>query len=152
MTATNHILSGAALAVIIDKPAIALPAAFLLHFFLDLLPHYGMHSFEERQKFPRLFRYSFITDIVLASCALLLLLILASPWYVIVAAILSASPDLAWGYRFIFLEKLGKLKPPNMNKFNQFHADIQKLESIKLGFAIEAIFSGVMLTILLQYL
>lgn len=40
MTATNHALSGALIAAFLPPP-IAIPAAFLSHFVLDAIPHFG---------------------------------------------------------------------------------------------------------------
>src|SRR5437868_4335098 len=40
MTWLNHAATGALIAVVIKNPAVALPAAFLSHFVIDILPHW----------------------------------------------------------------------------------------------------------------
>ena len=42
MTTTAHALTGAAIAVVIKKPKLAIPLAFLSHFACDALPHFGI--------------------------------------------------------------------------------------------------------------
>jgi membrane-bound metal-dependent hydrolase YbcI (DUF457 family) len=44
MTATNHVLAGAVVALAVKQPALAIPLAVLSHFLLDALPHYGFES------------------------------------------------------------------------------------------------------------
>lgn len=53
MTATNHVLTGAVIALAVKQPALAIPLAVLSHFLLDALPHYGVESgtiFDYRKK------------------------------------------------------------------------------------------------------
>lgn len=40
MLATPHLLSGAAIAVVVPNPVISLPLAFVSHFVLDKIPHW----------------------------------------------------------------------------------------------------------------
>lgn len=44
MQGTPHLLAGAALACALKRPGLALPAAFLSHFLLDLTPHLDAHA------------------------------------------------------------------------------------------------------------
>lgn len=41
MIALNHALTGAAIAIAIKQPALVIPLAFLSHFVLDTIPHFG---------------------------------------------------------------------------------------------------------------
>ena len=41
MTATNHALSGALIGLAVMQPILALPLAFVSHFMLDAVPHFG---------------------------------------------------------------------------------------------------------------
>lgn len=41
MIALNHTLTGAAIAIAVKQPALAIPLAFLSHFVLDAIPHFG---------------------------------------------------------------------------------------------------------------
>ena len=48
MTATNHALTGATIATLVRQPYLAIPLAFLSHFFCDALPHFDIKfKFEE---------------------------------------------------------------------------------------------------------
>lgn len=42
MIATNHALTGAAIAVVIKQPILAIPLAFVSHFICDAIPHFGV--------------------------------------------------------------------------------------------------------------
>lgn len=147
MTATSHAITGAAIGLIIQEPVLALPLAFVSHFICDMLPHFGFHTFEERRKYAKWFHLSLKVDALLLALLFASLIYFGASWVVIIAAILAGSPDFAWAYRYIFLEKGGKKKPPKMSLLNQFHSDIQTLESIKNGY-FEAAFSGLMIAII----
>lgn len=98
MTATNHGLFGALLAVSLQKyPAVALAVAPFSHFLLDALPHYGNAKMSLKSR--KFFR------ILLADCTIAVLTTLAVAWFwphiallVVVCAFLAASPDLMWIY------------------------------------------------------
>lgn len=138
MTGINHALTGVSIAVFIDKPILALPLAFLSHFLLDLLPHFG-EIFENRRKFSK----TVWSIDLLCVLLFLLLLIFQQNWYFLIAAIFAMSPDFAWIYRFTVSEKYGKLPPKPENKFNKFHASIQKLE-FRWGIIVEIMYFAVM--------
>lgn len=46
-----HIIVGAAMATKIPNPLISLPLAFLVHFPLDLIPHWNPHLYQETKKY-----------------------------------------------------------------------------------------------------
>ena len=70
---TNHMVTGAVIALVVKQPALALPLAFLSHFVLDALPHYGERG--EEQMFSRLTRAVIVTDLVVAGSFWLWLLV-----------------------------------------------------------------------------
>lgn len=43
MTGYNHVATGVIVAVIIKNPVAVIPVAFVSHFVLDALPHFGRH-------------------------------------------------------------------------------------------------------------
>lgn len=133
MTGTNHALTGAVIAGAIGNPIIALPVAFVSHFLLDGLPHFG----EGVHALSKLTKSVWLLDFFLLSC-LMLFLLLSQNWIFFAGAFAAISPDFAWIYRFIVKEKLGKIKPTQMNKFNRFHSSIQKYET-KHGILIEIV-------------
>jgi len=143
MTATNHYLVGVAISSVIDKPVLAIPLAFVSHFILDALPHFGDDNF--RQKLPKFYLVWRVDFILL--CLALIWTLVYMPWWYTFAGFIATSPDLAWVYRLHFLEKYGKYNPPKMNKFNHFHYSIQKFESLN-GIYFEIIF-GVLVTIII---
>ena len=64
MTATNHILTGATIALAVNHPAVAIPLAFVSHFAWDAIPHFGDGTedvFNRNKK--RIFRIIVFTDI-----------------------------------------------------------------------------------------
>jgi len=123
MTGTNHALSGALIVGAIGSPFIAIPVAFASHFVLDALPHFG-EKFGERHKLSKVI---WGIDIVFLSIGLVVLLTMSS-WLLIAGALAAMSPDFAWIYRFAVIEKWGTLLPTSTNKFNTWHASIQKYE------------------------
>jgi hypothetical protein len=74
MTATNHMLAGAVVAVGLQHPLLIAPIAVLSHFVLDGLPHFGVHRHDhaKRNRHP-LFQYMLAVDIALAVAMVLLL-------------------------------------------------------------------------------
>lgn len=131
MTGANHALAGASIAIIVDKPIIALPLALLSHFLLDIVPHFG----EEMGQRKNLSRSIWAVSITLMFIVFGWL-IYEDHWMLFIAALVAVSPDFAWVYRFVIDEKFGKLPPKPKNKFNEFHAGIQKYER-KWGIFVE---------------
>ncbi len=96
MTASNHVVAGALIATAVTQPIIAIPLAFLSHFVMDALPHYGDNS--KHSWLNRNFKYVLMTDLTIASL-FILGIIFAQPasWVLIVAcAIVAVSPDILW--------------------------------------------------------
>lgn len=96
MTATNHALTGAAIGIFISNPAAALVTAFISHFLLDALPHYG--SSDEKYLKSKRFALYLVLEAFLCFLIVLMLFILRPHHWLIAAicAFLAASPDLYW--------------------------------------------------------
>ena len=136
MTGINHMLTGGIIGATIASPA-AIPIAFVSHFVLDMLPHYGIGDDVERSK-----DWVWKVDAVLIVGFVVYLLTVSTDvrLWAFVGALVAASPDFAWVYRFSVVERFGKYKPvKSKNTFNRFHADIQTRES-KSRLWIEAMF------------
>lgn len=104
MTATNHAVTGALIGLLIGQPAIALPAAFLSHFVMDGLPHYGSSDSLASVKF----KVMLLLDAG-ACVALVLLLVASHPAHWLLAAtcaFLAASPDFLWIRKFAQAHKM----------------------------------------------
>ncbi len=103
MTATNHALTGAVIALMIKQPAVALPLAFTSHYILDALPHFGWNRNIIKRNKSTLFWIVLVTDVILLLLSLIILPIsvtIVSTTIVMLAMLLSVSPDFAWVYRF----------------------------------------------------
>lgn len=146
MTATNHFITGALVATSIQKPILALPLAFLSHFALDALPHFGDSNYRNKLKF--FYRVWAIDFIVLM--AILIWTLFNAPIWISFAGFIATSPDLVWVYRFYVMERLGKKQKTIKNWFNNFHAKIQKYER-HWGLYVELIYFVVTAVILIRY-
>lgn len=95
MTGTNHMVVGALIGSSITAPELALPLAFISHFILDVLPHYGDDTISWASR-----RKKLIVGLDTAFAALFLLLIVAlqpAHWpFMFAGALLAMSPDLMW--------------------------------------------------------
>jgi hypothetical protein len=122
MTATNHVVTGALLATFITNPVTALPLAFLLHFLLDALPHFGRISGGSTTL---KFKAIIFTDMIFATAFLLSIVILQPSHWLLLAGcgVVCSSPDLMWLPRWIN-ELRGKKNRP-LNKVEAFHSNIQ---------------------------
>jgi hypothetical protein len=149
MTATNHVLTGAVIALAVKQPALAVPLAILSHFVLDALPHFALKS-------GRVFDYekksfaNYITPID-ATVATAILVWLGffldtgvSNLLVVICAIAAYLPDVFWIPTFIRELKTHIWEPKNW--FLKFHQKIQWRERpwgiyIELVWAVGAVFA-----------
>lgn len=95
MTATNHAITGAIIAMAIDKPAIALPLAFLSHFAQDTIPHFG---YPGREGYKEAIRHKSLkivmaADVIFFLPLLFLLVFYNASFWVYLASFLALSPD-----------------------------------------------------------
>ncbi len=96
MTGSNHLVTGALIAAAVPVPWVALPLAFVSHFVLDALPHFGdtnKHSWLNRH-----FKYVLGVDALIMTVFLLALVILQPLHWVLIliAALVAVSPDVLW--------------------------------------------------------
>lgn len=131
MTATNHALSGALIGLAITQPILAIPLAFVSHFVLDAIPHFGLDELGGHLKARRYFHKILLVDALLLSVVFLILLAAGAPLLVFVCAIAAGSPDLIWAYQYVYKGKFGKLPESKKNRFDKFHSDIQKSQTQK---------------------
>ncbi len=125
MTTSNHILAGTLIALTVKTPLLVLPLAFMSHFLLDALPHYGY----EGSGYSEAFRHK-LTYVMEALGAIGILLLAASGalgWsLVLLAAFFAVLPDFEWLYRYFLFERKG-LEPPK-TFLTDFHRKIQWCE------------------------
>jgi len=155
MTATNHVLTGSVFAVATVNVLplwILLPTAFLLHFVLDSLPHFGEPGKENEAKALNRLRWLLPFDALVALLVLLAIFIVKPEhWLVLEAAgILCASPDLWSAARFWRFLKKGATHINN-DWFARFHSKIQWGERL-WGAWVELVWFGGMAFLLITYL
>lgn len=137
MTATNHMLSGALIATVVRQPLLAVPLAFLSHFILDALPHYGNKTLRQPH-------WILVSDAIAAVVVLILLGVFSvqQRFLQLGCALVAASPDLLW-VPSLWAELKGRLKP--LNKVEHFLNKIQWGERT-WGFLVEIPF-GIFLAV-----
>ena len=140
MTAISHGLAGTAIALVVKEPILALPLAFLSHFVLDILPHFGL-SFEFRKRNVFISNLYMTIELLFLGALTAFLYSAGVSWVVFASLILAISPDIAWVYRFYIQEQFRKLPEQPRNWFNEFHARIQWSETIFPGLLIEIFFA-----------
>lgn len=92
MLATNHALTGAVIGSLLPLP-LGVPAAFVSHFVLDALPHYGIEHIKRNES--KIYRLIVFSDIAVALVGSLGLALLGH-WHMNLCAWIAWSPDLAW--------------------------------------------------------
>jgi hypothetical protein len=147
MTATNHAVTGALVAIFINEPLLAVPVAFISHFVMDAIPH-----FDAGPDSPRLAKIVVFTDVLSASILSLVLALLLksdiSPWLVLACAFACMSPDLVWGWRFYKLKDISKILLEPMSIFSRLHQKIQWSET-HLGALVEVVWFASVLSIII---
>jgi hypothetical protein len=131
MTASNHMLAGAVIAISIKQPLLVVPIALASHFVLDALPHFGVHKDDplERNRHP-VFKVVLTLDILLAITALLFVLLAfrdptVPTWLVLAGMLLAWIPDSVWVLRF-FREIRHNRTFEHKTRLDKFHALIQR--------------------------
>ncbi len=127
MTGINHVLTGALLVSSVSEPAIALPVAFVSHFVLDMMPHFGVDKDNPHRVLDRIW----LIDAVAITGFLLLLFLsdVQNKLLILAGGAVALSPDFVWVYRFVVMERFGKKPPVKVRgKFNHMHASIQTRE------------------------
>lgn len=135
MTGTNHGMTGAAIALLIKEPALAVPLSFASHFACDAIPHYGLAP--GAKLFDSSFNKSLIGDFLLAAglMAILGMIFPAEKWLIWACMVAAASPDLMWAYYELYLKKI-KGRKFKLDPLAKFHSWIQWSQTPK-GFYLE---------------
>jgi hypothetical protein len=126
-------MTGAVIALVVKQPALAVPLAFLSHFIIDAIPHFGVI---EKEIFGRRFNIILILDFLFAVCLMILLAFLfpAHAWIIWACMIAAASPDLMWAYHRLYLMK----RPRRFGIIAKFHSKIQWSQTMP-GACVEAL-------------
>ena len=145
MTATNHALTGAAIATVIRQPYLVVPLAFASHFFCDSLPHFDLDLKFGSKKMWRYISVETITLLVTGT-SLLLAGTQQTVWLLLLGAAFAMSPDIAW-YVYGKAGRQGQIDGYNI--FNRFHAKIQWSET-KWGIVPEIFWAILMVSVILK--
>ena len=141
MTMTNHFMTGALVAVVFHRPEVALPVAFVSHFAIDALPHYGYGFIDpkERDKQNRfIFKQTIDAYTALALFWLVPYLLRAQQTPLVTGACMLVAfiPDAIWTFHFV---RAGRGHDyPELNWFNKLHKAIQWCER-RWGIYVEAV-------------
>lgn len=135
MTGLNHALTGSAIALVVKRPLLAIPLAFLSHFFIDMVPHWGNTSFYTpgSPEFP----YILAADGLLVVISLVIICYYARRdqiWLILTCAFLAMLPDAFWA-----LGRSDNLPSPIV-WFDTFHKNIQWCEK-PWGIIIELLYA-----------
>ncbi|HEX4662227.1 MAG TPA: hypothetical protein VH144_01300 [Candidatus Saccharimonadales bacterium] len=115
MTGFNHVLTGIAIAITVRHPVAAPILAFISHFVLDSIPHFGD---EEFQPWSKKLRRLLVVDAILCTTFLAVSIwLFPSLWWLLaLCAFMATLPDWLWILHFGFGVK---------NWFFTFHKKIQ---------------------------
>lgn len=123
MHAVNHAAVGAGIALAVKQPVLALPLAFVSHYALDALPHYGIRGDEGYRSLFRYRRTYLMVAVDVLGLLALAAIIRNQAWYVAAAAVAALLPDIAWPYRYFLFERKGV--KPQRGLLTDFHNNIQ---------------------------
>jgi len=130
MTATNHALTGAVVALAIKQPILAIPLALASHFVIDMIPH-----FDAGLGRSAIAKIVVAIDCLLAGSLTVLLSIFfhtdISGWLLFACMAIAMSPDLVWGWRYYKLRDFKKIISEPMSLFSRYHQKIQWSETPK---------------------
>ena len=145
MTATNHALTGAAIGLLVGQPLLAIPLAFLSHFVLDALPHFGTKYLQPGMK-----RFVYYLAAEAGACAAIVLaLYFFQPQYWLLAAFcafVAASPDFMWVGEFIAAQKRATI-PARKHAIVRLHSAVQWYQK-EPGLIVEVAWAAGMLLVL----
>lgn len=130
MTVTNHLLAGAIIASVIKEPLLTLPLAFVSHFVMDALPHFGYagnKGYSEALKHTLSYWVGIISTVTVIG--VIIFLVARGLWLELAAGLIAVSPDLVGLYNYARYERHSKEPSRFIRAFHlQFHRAIQRYE------------------------
>ncbi len=149
MTATNHAITGAVIAVTFSSPWLALPAALLSHFVLDAVPHWD-YQLKLAAK-----RAVMAGDLLLAAIIILAVAFFAGTfnapvWVIVACGALAVVPDAMWLPHILRGRPIPMGDDRPLYYARRFHRWIQWSETKRLGILTESVWLAAMVIILFQ--
>lgn len=133
MTVTNHMMTGAVIAAAVQRPLLAIPLAFLSHFAIDMLPHYGYghippHLRDKQKNF--LAKQTLDTYFALALFWLVPYMLRnhVTPVVTALCMLASAVPDFVWAIEYIMAQPHRRGTYRERSWFTRLHKAIQWCE------------------------
>jgi hypothetical protein len=137
MTGLNHAATGIVIALVVRRPELALPLAFVSHFVLDSIPH-SVVSMEKRNVFKL---YLLIEAIAMVTLTVVCMLLFRDQWLLIGACAVAAFlPDMFWPFFYNDMLRYKRF----FRKFYPFHQKIQWSETSR-GWVVEALYFSVLI-------
>lgn len=144
MTGVNHIVTGVAIGLAVQQPALALPLALASHFVLDALPHYG-HDDHAAKRFLTILA---IDGVAIVAILVTLAALQPAGWGLALACgLLAASPDFMWLPNFLRDLSDHHTRKPYDDPITKFHKRIQWAEK-PYNWPYEFVWLGVMIATL----
>ncbi|HSX17839.1 MAG TPA: hypothetical protein VLE51_00580 [Candidatus Saccharimonadales bacterium] len=125
MTATNHALTGAVIALAIKQPVLAVPLAFLSHFVLDMVLHLEARDLPEKWVL-RVIGADLLIGNLLAIMLPLILITDVSAWTIFLCMVIAMSPDYIWCWRYVLIKDKDRVFDEPMSWFSHIHKKVQK--------------------------
>lgn len=145
MTLTNHALTGVAIAIAVQKPALVLPLALASHFALDVIPHFAQRQQVNSKEFA-------VGDAIVATLLVVFLAVHVHSvpvWLVVFCGVLGTLPDWVWGWRYLKLGSEEAIVDEPMSPLSRWHLRIQWSETRK-GIIVEVVWFALILTYVLS--
>ena len=142
MTATNHALTGAVIALAVKQPVLVVPLAIASHFVLDSMPHFGGLPVTSRK-----FLFVLAGDTGIAAGLLSSMVLLQPPlwWVAVLGAVCAMAPDLMWFPNFLRAVTGRPTKKPD--SITKWHKKIQRYERPQ-NMPFEGVYFALMLPLL----
>lgn len=148
MKATNHVLTGAAIALIVKEPELAIPLSLASHFINDMFPHH--HS---RTVAAKTAKRMADVDTILAVTSIIIVAAVSNSvpdWLVLTCALAAIAPDLIWVWRYAHLRDMDKMFVEPLSSFSRWHLKIQWSETQK-GIFVEIAWLALMIYLISHY-
>lgn len=145
MTATNHAISGAIIGAILPLP-FAIPVAFVSHFILDALPHFGIEHYKREDS--KFYKYFVMGDSIVALCFAASGIVFHK-WNMEICGWAAYAPDSTWVLHYFRQGKSMNIETKNW--FMRFHRVIQRYER-PWGIAIDLLATAVMTPIFIKFI
>lgn len=119
MTATNHVLAGALIGAVLPLP-VALPVAFMSHFAMDKIPHFGI---EDDQRNHSWFYKSVVFGDIAIALTLGIIAVLMHKWVMLAGGFAAYSPDTTLVFYYLTHGHSFNIQP--QNGFMKLHLAMQ---------------------------